>query len=101
MENEKNSPSVASDTTEVRTAHSDANRQIEIDFGGTSCYYTHRDHYTQLYDEEGDRLTSINWVATEKEIIAAFYAYYAGYKAGENSGKLQKIREIKEALQIS
>lgn len=76
------------------------NQQVEVKFGGTSCYYKHKEHYTQLYDEEGDRLTTINWVATEKEIMAAFYAYYAGYKDGENSGKLQKAMEIKKALHI-
>jgi len=61
--------------------------------------YTHE--YTRIYDEEHCKIITLNWKASEKEMMAAIYGYIAGYKHGEKIGALKKQSEIKKVLGLN
>lgn len=72
----------------------------ELEIGADVVYYRQDDYRTYLYDEDYRSILTLSWVATEKEILAAFYGYGAGRSQGRHEGIISKINEIKRVLLI-
>ena len=73
-----------------------------VDIGSETYEYITDEHYTYIFNEDGERIIVLKWVVkSENEVKASLYGYGRGIRTGEKIGSERKMREIKKALEIT
>lgn len=72
----------------------------EFQYKGATFYFKVADQFTIVYGEDWDLLFSLEFAATEQQLVVVLGVYYHGVRIGKQLGALETQLSIQKALGI-